>query len=199
MKLENIVPFGRSLDEYSRMFRLTREDRSRNVLGVADGPASFNAEWTAQGGSVVSVDPIYAFEAGEIRNRFDAVVDDIIEQVVNTPGNWVWSYHEKTAKGRKRNAGGAGVMPGGPGNWGPGGTGAGGTGAGGCGGAFLSPIIESDATARVESASRAGLAGISFVRSRVFGSRRSLVSMKTRQAGTEAGSLASKDPACKPP
>ena len=94
MKLENIVPFGRSLDEYSRMFRLTREDRSRNVLGVADGPASFNAEWTAQGGSVVSVDPIYAFEAGEIRNRFDAVVDDIIEQVENSPDNWVWSYHE---------------------------------------------------------------------------------------------------------
>ncbi|MAD80187.1 MAG: SAM-dependent methyltransferase, partial [Planctomycetaceae bacterium] len=33
----------------------------------ADGPASFNAELTARGGSIVSCDPIYEFTADEIR------------------------------------------------------------------------------------------------------------------------------------
>ena len=32
--------------------------------------------------------------AGEIKNRFDACVDTVIEQVRNTPNNWVWSYHK---------------------------------------------------------------------------------------------------------
>ena len=29
-----------------------------------------------------------------IKSRFDACVDNIIEQVRNTPNNWVWSYHK---------------------------------------------------------------------------------------------------------
>ena len=46
MHLENIVPFGRSLDEYVHMFTLTESDFSRSILSVGDGPASFNAEGT---------------------------------------------------------------------------------------------------------------------------------------------------------
>jgi len=93
MRLDTVVPFGRSLDEYRKMFKLTDGDLRLHVLGVGDGPASFNAELTAQGGKVVSVDPLYAFDAGEIKKRFDSVVDGIIEQVRNTPQDWVWSYH----------------------------------------------------------------------------------------------------------
>jgi hypothetical protein len=76
------------------MFALTAADLQGNILGVADGPASFNAELTALGGQVTSVDPIYAFDTDGIQQRFDAVVDGIIEQVRQTPGNWVWSYHQ---------------------------------------------------------------------------------------------------------
>ena len=91
MRLENVVPFGRSLDEYSKMFNLTDGDLRRNILGVGDGPASFNAELTAKGGRVVSVDPLYSFGADEIKARFDFVIDGIIEQARNTPKDWVLS------------------------------------------------------------------------------------------------------------
>jgi len=43
-ELEKVVPFGRSMDEYRKMFALTDGDLDRKILGVADGPASFNAE-----------------------------------------------------------------------------------------------------------------------------------------------------------
>ena len=93
MKLDQVVPFGRSLDEYTRMFNLSPNDLQKNILGVGDGPASFNAEGTAKGYSITSIDPIYQFDGAEIRQRFDAVVDNIINQVIATPNNWVWSYH----------------------------------------------------------------------------------------------------------
>ena len=75
------------------MFNLTENDLQSNILGVADGPASFNAELSAKGDSVTSVDPIYVFEASEIQNKFDAVLDEIIAQIKATPDDRVWSYH----------------------------------------------------------------------------------------------------------
>jgi SAM-dependent methyltransferase len=94
MKLDAVVPFGRSLDEYVRMFNLTTADLDRRILGIGDGPASFNAEATQQGVQVTSVDPVYEFSGTEIQRRFEAVVDSIIEQVRATPNNWIWSYHK---------------------------------------------------------------------------------------------------------
>lgn len=94
MKLDQVVPFGRSLDEYSRMFDLTVADSKKRILGVGDGPASFNAEGTAIGYNITSVDPIYQFSEEEIRQRFEAVVDNIIDQIIATPNDWVWSYHK---------------------------------------------------------------------------------------------------------
>jgi len=93
MKLKNVVPLGRSFDEYRLMFNLSRRDRDKRIIGVGDGPASFNAEMHAMGKTVVSVDPIYMFSAKDIKHKFDKVVDNIIEQVRNTPGDWTWSYH----------------------------------------------------------------------------------------------------------
>lgn len=93
VRLQQVVPFGRSLDEYKKLFNLSPQDLQKHILSVADGPASFNAEATRQGASILSIDPIYRFSASEIRQRFDAVVDDIIEQVRCTPNDWVWSYH----------------------------------------------------------------------------------------------------------
>ena len=92
--LDNIVPFGRSKAEYELMFALSESDRTKSIIGIGDGPASFNAEMIAAGYQVTSIDPIYQFTGAEIKSRFDACVDDIIEQVRNTPNNWVWSYHK---------------------------------------------------------------------------------------------------------
>lgn len=94
MHLAQVVPFGRSLDEYVQMFNLSQADLQKSILGVADGPASFNAEATKLGYSVKSVDPLYEFTAEQIKSRFDAVVDNIIEQIRNTPDDWVWTYHD---------------------------------------------------------------------------------------------------------
>ena len=94
MKLEKVVPFGRSLDEYKKMFDLSSEDLHKCILGVGDGPASFNAEATATGAKITSIDPIYQFSGAEIKQRFDAVVDNIIDQVVASLNNWVWQYHK---------------------------------------------------------------------------------------------------------
>jgi hypothetical protein len=93
MVLDGVVPFGRSLDEYVQMFKLTDADLAGTVLGVGDGPASFNAEGTALGYRIMSIDPIYTFTGAEIRSRFEAVVDGIIAQVKASPQDWVWSYH----------------------------------------------------------------------------------------------------------
>ena len=94
MILDRVVPFGRSKTEYELMFALTESDRLKSIVGIGDGPASFNAEMTAAGYQVTSIDPIYQFTGLEIKSRFDACVDTIIEQVRNTPNNWVWSYHK---------------------------------------------------------------------------------------------------------
>jgi hypothetical protein len=94
MILDRVVPFGRSKAEYELMFALSESDRSKSIIGVGDGPASFNAEMSAAGYQVTSIDPIYQFTGAEIKNRFDACLDTIIEQIRNTPNNWVWSYHK---------------------------------------------------------------------------------------------------------
>jgi hypothetical protein len=94
MQLDTVVPFGRSLDEYTHIFTLTPQDLSQRILGVGDGPASFNAEASQQGGTVVSIDPIYCFTGAEILQRFNAVVDNIIGQVKATADDYVWSYHK---------------------------------------------------------------------------------------------------------
>jgi hypothetical protein len=94
MILDRVVPFGRSKTEYELMFDLTERDRLKSIIGIGDGPASFNAEMTAAGYQVTSIDPIYQFTGAEIKSRFDACIDGIIEQVCNSPNNWVWSYHK---------------------------------------------------------------------------------------------------------
>lgn len=93
MVLQNVVPFGRSFDEYAKMFNLSAEDLAGSILGVGDGPASFNAEGTQLGHRIVSIDPVYAFTGAEIQSRFDAVVDDIIGQVAGSIDDRNWSYH----------------------------------------------------------------------------------------------------------
>ena len=102
IKLEKVVPVGRSLDEYVRMFSLTENDVKKLILTVADGPASFNAEGSKMGYKITSVDPLYVFSSEQIQERFDEVIDNIIEQVEKTSNNWVWNYH-KSPKELKKN------------------------------------------------------------------------------------------------
>jgi hypothetical protein len=92
MKLSEVIPWGRSFEEYRRMFALTGDDLAGRILGCGDGPASFNAEATALGHRVVSCDPIYAFSAGEIGRRVAECYDTVISQVKQNPDGFVWDH-----------------------------------------------------------------------------------------------------------
>ena len=94
MVLEKVVPFGRSLEEYRAMFALSDEELDKRILGVADGTAGFNSQMHAMGKTVVSVDPLYRFSAEQIQQQFEAVVDDVIAQIEQSPEDWVWAYHQ---------------------------------------------------------------------------------------------------------
>jgi hypothetical protein len=89
--LDQVVPWGRSFDEYSRMFGLTDEHLRQTILGCGDGPASFNAEATRRGGRVTSCDPIYRCSVDEIRGRIAETFDTIIEQTGRNAGQFVWT------------------------------------------------------------------------------------------------------------
>jgi hypothetical protein len=88
--LDEVVPWGRSFDEYQRMFALTEADLQLRIVGCGDGPASFNAEATRRGTTVVSLDPIYQWTAAEIQERVAATCDQILEQTRNNAGEFVW-------------------------------------------------------------------------------------------------------------
>ena len=89
--LEQVVPWGRSFDEYRRMFALSDADLTRSILGCGDGPASFNAEATRRGTSVVSVDPIYKWDAAQIQQRISATCETILDQTRRNAHEFVWN------------------------------------------------------------------------------------------------------------
>src|SRR4051812_30559392 len=91
MRLSEVIPWGRSFDEYRRMFGLTGIDLSGRLLGCGDGPASFNAESTAAGHQVVSCDPLYAFAVDEIGRRVDACYETVITQVKRDQDGFLWN------------------------------------------------------------------------------------------------------------
>src|SRR5271166_3142883 len=93
VELDQIIPWGRSRLEYELMFRLGSDDLRGRILGCGDGPASFNAEMTAAGHFVVSVDPIYFCSGSEIGAKFEASSEKVIGQVRATLGKWNWDYH----------------------------------------------------------------------------------------------------------
>ena len=90
MRLEQVVPWGRSLSEYQAMFGLTEADLGRSILDCGSGPASFNAEMTQQGKTVLSCDPVYQFSAEQIADRIAATRPKIIEAVNANTEKYVW-------------------------------------------------------------------------------------------------------------
>jgi hypothetical protein len=89
-KLESVVPWGRSLTEYIRMFDLTSDELNLRILDCAGGPASFNAEMTHQGYQVISCDPIYEFSADEIAQRIEQTYQTVIDGVRATQETFIW-------------------------------------------------------------------------------------------------------------
>ncbi|MFN5855363.1 MAG: SAM-dependent methyltransferase [Pseudanabaenaceae cyanobacterium] len=107
MKLDAVVPWGRTLAEYQAMFNLSDASLSAwsnvRILGCGDGPASFNAEMTQRGFEVTSIDPIYEFTAIQIRQRVEDTYATIVNQLQQNLGGYVWrEFRNPEALGQAR-------------------------------------------------------------------------------------------------
>lgn len=90
-KLESVVPWGRTFDEYRLMFHLNDNDMLKKIAGFGDGPASFNYEAAQKGYSVTSFDPIYQFTKEQLKERIDEVRIIVMEQMKENMDNYVWT------------------------------------------------------------------------------------------------------------
>ncbi|MCS5699524.1 class I SAM-dependent methyltransferase [Cyanobium sp. FGCU-52] len=88
--LDRVVPWGRSYDEYVRMFDLGPDELGGRILGCGDGPAAFQAEHHRRGGRGVAIDPLYAFSAAEIEQRIAATHRQVMAQVRANRADFVW-------------------------------------------------------------------------------------------------------------
>jgi hypothetical protein len=88
--LDAVRPWGRSFDEYQRMFALSDADLHSRILGCADGPAGFNAVATGRGLRVTSCDPLYRFSGAEIRARINATFEEMLHQASTNRHEFVW-------------------------------------------------------------------------------------------------------------
>jgi SAM-dependent methyltransferase len=88
--LNEVIPWGRSFEEYVSLFNLKESDLEKRILGCGDGPAAFNRELTRRGGQIISVDPVYGFGAGAIRGRIEATFDEVLDQVRQNQNEFVW-------------------------------------------------------------------------------------------------------------
>lgn len=98
LKLEKVVPWGRCLEEYIKMFDLTDDDLQGKIIDCAGGPASFNAEMTRRGYQVISCDPVYQFSTSEIARRIEEIYPAIMSDTVANQHRYVWTAIESPAK-----------------------------------------------------------------------------------------------------
>jgi SAM-dependent methyltransferase len=90
IQLDRVVPWGRCLAEYERMFNLNAADKAGSILDCGAGPASFTAEMTRLGHRVLACDPIYQFNAAEIQHQIHATRTEILEKVRQQRDSYVW-------------------------------------------------------------------------------------------------------------
>lgn len=89
-ELNSVVPWGRTLEEYEKIFMLTKDDLDKKIISFGDGPASFNAEMNELGKEVTSIDPIYQFTVDQLNKRIDETSLQVINQTRKNKGNFVW-------------------------------------------------------------------------------------------------------------
>ena len=90
--IDRVIPWGRTLAEYRAMFDLSEGDLGSRILGCGDGPASFNAEMSAQGCAVVSVDPLYSYSAAAIERRVQETFDVVMNEARDNQQDFVWTH-----------------------------------------------------------------------------------------------------------
>lgn len=90
LQLNGVIPWGRNFNEYVQMFNLSPQELNLNILDAAGGPASFNAEMTQQGYSVISCDPIYQFSADQISQRIQETYEIVVNGLQEYFNDYIW-------------------------------------------------------------------------------------------------------------
>jgi len=90
MKLENVVPWGRNLQEYRAMGLFRDEDKHKKILGCGDGPASVNKTLSQIGVDITSIDPIYQFNKEQIALRVQETSSVVSKQLRVNRDDYVW-------------------------------------------------------------------------------------------------------------
>jgi hypothetical protein len=89
--LDEVVPWGRSFDEYRLMFALSGADLQHRIVDCGAGPAAFNAQATRGGARVISCDPLYQWDADDIRQRIAAIFDTMLAETRRNHEDFVWN------------------------------------------------------------------------------------------------------------
>lgn len=90
----SIFVSARTFDEYVKMFSLSTADLDRRILDCTGGASSFTAEVSENGGTIYSVDPLYAQPADVIERKTWAGVARASNNVRTDPAAYDWSYME---------------------------------------------------------------------------------------------------------
>lgn len=91
IRYKDVVPWGRSFEEYCDMFLLSNRDLGRRILSVGDGPASFNAEMKRKGFTITSADPAYLLSVEDFRKKITETYDVVINQTKQNRDKFVWT------------------------------------------------------------------------------------------------------------
>ncbi|HSD07470.1 hypothetical protein [Flavobacterium sp.] len=97
-ELKNVVPWGRTLEEYIQIFKLTDSDLKGKIISFGDGPASFNSQMAKLGKTVISLDPVYQFTESELKQRINETKETVIEQMKANQENFVWKNIKNVAE-----------------------------------------------------------------------------------------------------
>lgn len=71
--------------DYQQMYDLTKGDLTKSIFDFSAGIASFNAEATQRGMSVISMDLMYAASEKEMHEQAKAFLQQVISQLKETP------------------------------------------------------------------------------------------------------------------
>lgn len=94
MKLSRIAFYGRTLDEYRRMFGLDMASLpSLRILDVAAGASSFTTEAAALGARTVAVDARYGLPADTLAHDGQNDIEHVLDSVAGNREMFDWSVY----------------------------------------------------------------------------------------------------------
>lgn len=92
MQYKEIVPWGRSYEEYLDMFALAPDDLKKKILGIGDGPASFNAIMHQNKRQAASLDPLYQLSREQIQQSINETREIVLAETTKHQDQFTWTH-----------------------------------------------------------------------------------------------------------